>query len=54
MKSETQEWIDKVEDDRKVARREINAVDPVWNVVCCDFQLCYTHCTPLEREHYRY
>ena len=40
MKPETQEWIDKAEGDRKVARREINAVDPVWNVVCFLAQQC--------------
>lgn len=40
MKPETQEWIDKVEGDRKVARREIQTADPVWNVVCFLAQQC--------------
>ncbi len=40
MKPETQEWIDKAEGDRKVARREIQTVDPVWNVVCFLAQQC--------------
>ena len=40
MKLETQEWIDKAEGDRKVARREIQAADPVWNVVCFLAQQC--------------
>ncbi len=34
MKPETQEWTDKAEGDRKVARREVQSHDPVWNVVC--------------------
>ncbi len=40
MKPETQEWIDKGEGDRKVARREIQTADPVWNVVCFLAQQC--------------
>ena len=40
MKPETQEWIDKAEDDRKVAQREIQTADPVWNVVCFLAQQC--------------
>ena len=40
MKPETQEWIDKAEGDRKVARREIRTADPVWNVVCFLAQQC--------------
>lgn len=40
MKPETQEWIDKAEGDRKVARREIQTTDPVWNVVCFLAQQC--------------
>ena len=40
MKPETQEWIDKTEGDRKVARREIQTADPVWNVVCFLAQQC--------------
>lgn len=34
MKLETSEWIEKAEGDLKVARREMEAVDPVWNVIC--------------------
>ena len=34
MKPETTEWIDKAEGDRKVAQRDIQSPDPVWNVVC--------------------
>lgn len=34
MKPETLEWIGKAEDDRKVAQREMQSVDPVWSVVC--------------------
>ena len=40
MKPETREWIDKAEGDRKVARREIQTADPVWNVVCFLAQQC--------------
>lgn len=40
MKSETREWIDKAEGDRKVARREIQTTDSVWNVVCFLAQQC--------------
>lgn len=40
MKPETQEWIEKAEGDRKVARREIQTADPVWNVVCFLAQQC--------------
>ena len=40
MKPETLEWIDKAEGDRKVARREIQTTDPVWNVVCFLAQQC--------------
>lgn len=40
MKPETQEWIEKAEGDRKVARREIQTDDPVWNVVCFLAQQC--------------
>ncbi len=40
MKIETQEWIDKAEGDRKVARREIQTTDPVWNVVYFLAQQC--------------
>ena len=34
MKPETAEWLDKAEGDWKVAQREMQAPDPVWNVVC--------------------
>jgi len=34
MKPETADWIEKAEGDWKVARRELEAVDPVWHVVC--------------------
>ena len=34
MKPETQEWIEKAEGDWKVAQREMQAADPVWNVIC--------------------
>lgn len=44
MKPETREWIEKAEGDRKVARREIQTVDPVWNVVCFLAQQCAEKC----------
>jgi len=34
MKPETAEWLDKAEGDWKVARREMQAADPVWHVIC--------------------
>lgn len=40
MKTETQEWIDKGEGDRKVAQREMQAADLVWDVVCFLAQQC--------------
>lgn len=40
MKPETSEWIEKAEGDLKVARREMEAVDPVWNVICFLAQQC--------------
>jgi len=40
MKPETAEWIEKAEGDWRVVRREIQAVDPVWNVVCFLAQQC--------------
>lgn len=40
MKPETAEWIDKAEGDRKVAQREMQAIDSVWNVVCFLAQQC--------------
>ena len=40
MKPETAEWIEKAEGDWRVLRREVQAVDPVWNVVCYLAQQC--------------
>jgi HEPN domain-containing protein len=40
MKPETQEWVDKAEGDLKVARREMQSADAVWNVVCFLAQQC--------------
>ncbi|MCG3110845.1 MAG: HEPN domain-containing protein [Candidatus Manganitrophus sp. SB1] len=40
MKPETLEWVEKAEGDLKVARREMGAVDPVWNVICFLAQQC--------------
>src|SRR5579884_3145148 len=40
MKPETLEWVEKAEGDLKVARREMEAGDPVWNVVCFLAQQC--------------
>ncbi|MER3458063.1 MAG: DNA-binding protein [Chloroflexota bacterium] len=40
MKPETAEWIEKAEGDWKVAQRESQAADPVWNVVCFLAQQC--------------
>jgi len=40
MKPETAEWIEKAEGDWRVARREVGAGDPVWNVVCFLAQQC--------------
>jgi HEPN domain-containing protein len=40
MKLETQEWMSKAEGDWKVAQREAQAADPVWNVVCFLAQQC--------------
>ncbi len=34
MKPETQEWVEKAEGDLKVARREMQAADPVYEAVC--------------------
>ena len=39
MKLETQEWIDKAEGDWKVARREIQATDPVKTIRANPFDL---------------
>ncbi len=33
MKPETMEWIDRAEGDWTVAQREMQAANPVWNVV---------------------
>ena len=40
MKKVTTEWMDRVEGDWKVARREIRAADPVYNIVCFLSQQC--------------
>ena len=40
MKPETQEWIAKAEGDWRVATREMQASDPVWDVVCFRAQQC--------------
>jgi HEPN domain-containing protein len=40
MKPETTEWLDKAAGDWKVAQREIQAPDPVWNVVCFLAEQC--------------
>lgn len=40
MKPETQEWIEKAEGDFKVARREIQTADPVYEAVCFHAQQC--------------
>ena len=40
MKPETREWIDKAEGDWKVAEREKQAADAVWNVICFLAQQC--------------
>jgi HEPN domain-containing protein len=40
MKPETAEWLDKAEGDWKVAQREMQAPDPVWNVVCFLAEQC--------------
>ena len=40
MKPETLEWIDKAEGDWKVAEREMQAADPVWNVTSFLAQQC--------------
>lgn len=34
MKRATAEWIERAEGDWKVAQREMQADDPVWNVIC--------------------
>jgi HEPN domain-containing protein len=40
MKPETQEWIEKAEGDLKVARREGQTTDPVYDAVCFHAQQC--------------
>ena len=40
MKPETQEWIEKAEGDVKVARRESQTADPVYDAVCFHAQQC--------------
>lgn len=40
MKPETVEWINKAEGDWAVAQREMQAPDPVWNVICFLAQQC--------------
>jgi len=40
MKPETVEWVDKAEGDWRVARREMHAADPVWNVASFLAQQC--------------
>jgi HEPN domain-containing protein len=44
MKPETAEWLDKAEGDWKVAQREMQAPDPVWNVVCFLAEQCAEKC----------
>src|SRR3954451_17723416 len=40
MKPETDEWLHKAENDRKVARREMQSPDPVHDAVCFHAQQC--------------
>lgn len=40
MKKRTEEWIRKAEDDRTIARREIQSDDSVWDGVCFHAQQC--------------
>jgi len=40
MKPETQEWLEKAEGDVKVARREAQTTDPVYDAVCFHAQQC--------------
>jgi len=40
MKRATGEWVDRAEGDWKVAQRETQTADPVWNVVCFLAQQC--------------
>ena len=40
MKPRTIEWIEKAEDDLKMAQREMRASDPVWDGICFHAQQC--------------
>ncbi|MBI4641520.1 MAG: HEPN domain-containing protein [Candidatus Tectomicrobia bacterium] len=40
MKPEIVEWIERAEGDWKVAQREMQTADPIWNVVCFLVQQC--------------
>ena len=40
MKRETDEWIERAAGDWKVAQRDMQTADPVWNVVCFLGQQC--------------
>lgn len=40
MKPETREWVEKAEGDLKVARREVQTTDPVYDAVCFHAQQC--------------
>lgn len=40
MKQATSEWVDRADGDLKVARREMQVRDPVYNVVCFLSQQC--------------
>lgn len=40
MKQETQDWVTKAEGDRRVAGREMQAADPVYDVICFLAQQC--------------
>ena len=40
MKRATLEWIDKAEGDWRVAQREMQASEPVWDAICFHAQQC--------------
>jgi HEPN domain-containing protein len=40
MKQATVDWIERAEGDWKVTNRELQAADPVWNVICFLAQQC--------------
>lgn len=40
MKPDTEEWVDKAENDWKVARREMQSTDPTWDTICFLSQQC--------------